>query len=47
MPNAVMANAIGFAHAARIRWPEAPKVIGLDPGFGGFKVCLLDTTTEE
>jgi len=42
LPNAVMANAIGFAHAGRIKWPNAPIVVGLDPGFGGFKVAVLN-----
>ena len=41
LPNAVMANASGCAYAGRLRWPEAKVVVGLDPGFGGFKVTAL------
>jgi plasmid segregation protein ParM len=43
LPNAVMANATGCAYAGMLKWrdlnPEL--VIGLDPGFGGFKVTAL------
>jgi plasmid segregation protein ParM len=41
LPNAVMANASGCAYAGRLKWPYAEVVIGLDPGFGGFKVTAL------
>ena len=41
LPNAVMANASGCAYAGRLKWPYADVVIGLDPGFGGFKVTAL------
>jgi plasmid segregation protein ParM len=41
LPNAVMANASGCAYAGRLKWPDAEVVIGLDPGFGGFKVTAL------
>jgi plasmid segregation protein ParM len=41
LPNAVMANASGCAYAGRLRWTDAEVVIGLDPGFGGFKVTAL------
>ena len=41
LPNAVMANASGCAYAGRLKWPVAEVVIGLDPGFGGFKVTAL------
>ena len=41
VPNAVMANASGCAYAGRLKWPGAEVVIGLDPGFGGFKVTAL------
>lgn len=49
VPNAVMANAIGCAYAGSIKWrdlnPEL--VIGLDPGFGGFKVTALRRCKED
>lgn len=42
MPNAVMANATGLARAgARALHKYAPCVVGLDPGYGGFKAVLL------
>ena len=41
LPNAVMANSSGCAYAGRLKWPDAEVVIGLDPGFGGFKVTAL------
>ena len=41
LPDAVTANALGLARYARRAWKSTPTVIGLDPGFGGFKaVCL-------
>jgi hypothetical protein len=41
LPNAVMANALGLARYGRRVFKSAHTVIGLDPGFGGFKaVCL-------
>jgi hypothetical protein len=41
LPNPVMANARGLAYHARRTFKKAQTVIGLDPGFGGFKaVCL-------
>ena len=49
VPNAVMANAVGCAYAGSIKWrdlnPEL--VIGLDPGFGGFKVTALRRCKED
>jgi hypothetical protein len=47
LSNAVMANAIGCAYASRLKWPDAELVIGLDPGFGGFKVTTLRRREEE
>jgi hypothetical protein len=41
LPEPVTANATGLARYARRLYPEAPVVIGLDPGFGGFKVVAL------
>lgn len=46
LPNAVMANATGCAYAGRLKWPSAEVVIGLDPGFGGFKVTALRMRTD-
>lgn len=41
LPNTVMANALGLARYGRRIFKTAQTVIGLDPGFGGFKaVCL-------
>lgn len=41
LPNPVMANALGLARYGRRIFKTAQTVIGLDPGFGGFKaVCL-------
>jgi hypothetical protein len=49
LPNAVMANATGCAYAGMLKWrdlnPEL--VIGLDPGFGGFKVTALRRCEEQ
>ena len=47
LPNAVMANASGCAYAGRLKWPNAEVVIGLDPGFGGFKVTALRRSEKE
>ena len=47
LPNTVMANATGCAYAGRLKWREADLVIGLDPGFGGFKVTALRRREEE
>ncbi len=41
LPNPVFANALGLARYARRAFPDASHVIGLDPGFGGFKAVLL------
>jgi hypothetical protein len=41
LPNPVFANALGLARYARRAFPDASQVIGLDPGFGGFKAVLL------
>lgn len=42
MPEAVMANALGLARAAaRMLRRFAPFVVGLDPGYGGFKAVVL------
>jgi hypothetical protein len=42
LPDAVTANALGLARAARRTLHKyAPHVIGLDPGFGGFKAVRL------
>ena len=41
LPHPVFANALGLARYARRTFPNAEKVIGLDPGFGGFKAVLL------
>ena len=43
VPQAVMANAHGLARAARIKWADQAAVVGLDPGFGGFKLVALVT----
>jgi hypothetical protein len=41
LPNPVLANALGLARYGRRIFKNAETVIGLDPGFGGFKaVCL-------
>ncbi len=40
LPHTVTANALGLARYGRRVWKETP-VIGLDPGFGGFKAVLL------
>lgn len=47
LPNTVMANATGCAYAGRLKWREADLVIGVDPGFGGFKVTALRRREEE
>ena len=41
LPNPVFANALGLARYACRAFPNAEHVIGLDPGFGGFKAVLL------
>ena len=41
LPQPVTANALGLARYARRVWPQA-KVVGLDPGFGGFKAVALE-----
>ncbi|MBT3313326.1 MAG: ParM/StbA family protein [Anaerolineae bacterium] len=41
LPDPVFANALGLARYARRAFPDASHVIGLDPGFGGFKAVLL------
>lgn len=38
----VMANALGLARYGRRIFKDASTVVGLDPGFGGFKAVLLD-----
>jgi hypothetical protein len=43
LPNPVMANALGLARHARRTFTTAQTVIGLDPGFGGFKAVCLKT----
>ncbi|MBT7191787.1 MAG: ParM/StbA family protein [Anaerolineae bacterium] len=43
LPNPVFANALGLARYARRAFPDASHVIGLDPGFGGFKAVLLSS----
>lgn len=43
LPNPVFANALGLARYARRAFPDASHVIGLDPGFGGFKAILLSS----
>ena len=41
LPNPVLSNALGLARYGRRVFKTADTVIGLDPGFGGFKaVCL-------
>lgn len=41
LPNPVLVNALGLARYGRRVFKNAETVIGLDPGFGGFKaVCL-------
>ncbi len=40
MPEPVLANARGLARYARRLWPDAPVVMGLDPGFGNYKAVL-------
>jgi len=40
LPDPVLANARGFARYARRIWPDEPLVMGLDPGFGNYKVVL-------
>jgi hypothetical protein len=43
MPDAVTANALGLArYGRRIYRRKAKTVVGLDPGFGGFKAVALD-----
>jgi hypothetical protein len=37
LPDPVLANALGLARYARRTHKDAPLVVGLDPGFGGFK----------
>jgi hypothetical protein len=41
LPNPVMANALGLARYGRRIFKTAQTVIGLDPGFGGFKAVSL------
>jgi hypothetical protein len=41
LPNPVMANALGLARYGRRMFKTAQTVIGLDPGFGGFKAVSL------
>lgn len=42
MPDAVLTNAIGLARAGyRVLGTTAPYVVGLDPGYGGFKAVRL------
>ncbi len=40
LPDTVTANALGLARYGRRIWKESA-VVGLDPGFGGFKAVLL------
>ena len=42
----VLANAEGLARYARRTWPEEPAVVGLDPGFGNYKVVLHERVPE-
>lgn len=42
LPNPVLANALGLARYGRRIFKNAETVIGLDPGFGGFKAVCLD-----
>ncbi len=44
LPDAVIANAIGLARYGRRAFKSAANVIGLDPGFGGFKTVLLQSS---
>ena len=46
LPNPVFANALGLARYACRSFPNAEHVIGLDPGFGGFKAVLLSQNTD-
>lgn len=41
LPNTVNANALGLARYGRRAFKSAKNVIGLDPGFGGFKAVRL------
>ncbi len=43
IPNPVTANALGLARIARREpdWADEPVIVGLDPGFGGFKLVAL------
>ncbi len=45
LPDAVTANALGMARYARRVYKDVETVIGLDPGFGGFKAVALDGHT--
>ncbi len=45
LPDPVTANAAGLARYARRAYSGAPLVVGLDPGYGGFKAVALELTT--
>ena len=42
LPEPVTANATGLARYARRLYADAPRIVGLDPGFGGFKAVALN-----
>ncbi|MBN1666411.1 MAG: ParM/StbA family protein [Anaerolineales bacterium] len=45
LPEAVSANALGLARYARRIFKDAEVVIGLDPGYGGFKAVSLGNSS--